>query len=72
MFMPHAHTVWQPHLCVHLQYQVVCILPRAKHKVHHTVNAQLAHILQAPSAQVLAQLQSEIAGGIRLVKNNLR
>jgi hypothetical protein len=69
---PQVDTVCWPHLCIHLQDEVVCILPAAKHKVHHAVNAQLAHVLQAACAQVLAQLQSEVAGGVRLVIHDLR
>ena len=47
-------------------------LAAAEGEVDDAVDAQLAHVLQAPCAHVLAQLQRKVAGGVRLVLHDLR
>ena len=47
-------------------------LAAAECEVDDAVDAQLAHVLQAPRAHVLAQLQREVAGRVGLVLHELR
>ena len=60
------------HLGIQLQNEVVAGLPSAKGEVHHAVHPQLLHLVQAPRAQVLAQLQREVRRRIRLLLHVLQ
>lgn len=60
---------WPAHadLCIHLQDEVVLCLSAAKDKVDDAIHPQLADVLQALGADVLAQLHREVVGYLCLV-----
>lgn len=66
-----SHDCMTTCLSIQLQQEVMAIGSTAEAEVYESVHSKLPDIIESPSAQVLAQLESEVGGRTALVPERL-